>query len=109
MRHWQSALPLPVMECRYEDLVADVEAHARRLVGFTGLPWDPACLDFHRSDRAVQSPSRWQVRQPVHARSVGRWRHYSGALGPLLDVLALSAGDTTNPQASTPSRWTSGT
>ena len=108
MRHWQSALPLPVMECRYEDLVADVEAQARRLVGFTGLPWDPACLDFHRSDRAVQSPSRWQVRQPVHARSVGRWRHYSGALGPLLDVLALADGDTTNPQASTPSRWTSG-
>lgn len=105
MRHWQATLPLPILECHYEDLVAAPEAQARRLVAFIGLPWDPACLDFHASTRAVQSPSRWQVRQPVHARSVGRWRHYAEALGPLFDVLGI---DATTPQASTPSRWTSG-
>lgn len=108
MRHWQAALPLAITECRYEDLVADVETQARALVDFAGLPWDPACLEFHASTRAVQSPSRWQVRQPVHARSAGRWRHYAGSLGPLLDVLGSSAGDTTSPHANTPSGWTSG-
>lgn len=87
MRHWQSVLPLPILESSYEDLVAEPEAHARRIVGFTGLPWDPACLEFHRSDRAVQSPSRWQVREPVHSRSVGRWRNYAAHLGPLSDVI----------------------
>lgn len=76
MRHWQSVSPLPILEMRYEDVVADTEAQARRLIDFAGLPWDPACLEFHRSARAVQTLSRWQVRQPVHARSVGRWRNY---------------------------------
>ena len=87
MRHWQSVLPLPILESTYEALVTDPETQARRIVEFTGLAWDPACLDFHCSDRAVQSPSRWQVRQPVHARSVGRWRNYEAHLGPLLDVI----------------------
>ena len=91
MRHWQSVLPLPIHVSRYEDLVADPEGHARALVGFLGLPWDPACLDFHRGAQNVQSPSRWQVRQPVHGRSVGRWRHYADALAPLLDVLEPDA------------------
>ena len=76
MRHWQSVSPLPILEVRYEDMVTDTEAQARRLIDFAGLPWDPACLQFHRSGRSVQTLSRWQVRQPVHTRSVGRWRHY---------------------------------
>ncbi len=105
MRHWQATLPLPILECAYEDLVDAPEAQARRLVAFVGLPWDPACMDFHASTRAIQSPSRWQVRQPVHARSVGRWRRYAGALGPLFEVLGI---DATTPQARTPSRWDSG-
>lgn len=87
MRHWQRVLPLPILELRYETLVDDFEAQVRRLLAFAGLDWDPACLGFHASERAVQTPSRWQVRQPVHSRSVGRWRHYAFALGPLLDVL----------------------
>lgn len=76
-RHWQAVLPLPMLEVRYESLVEAPEAQARRLVAFLDLPWDPACLDFHRMPGAVQTMSRWQVRQPVHARSVGRWRHFA--------------------------------
>lgn len=76
MRHWQSVGPLPMLELRYEDMVADHEAQVRRLVEFAGLPWDPACLEFHASGRSVQTLSRWQVRQPIHPRSVGRWRRY---------------------------------
>lgn len=83
MRHWQSVLPLPILELQYESLVDAPEAEARRLVDFIGLPWDPACLDFHRSSRGVQTPSRWQVREPIHKRAAGRWRHYADALATL--------------------------
>lgn len=76
MRHWQAVLPLPVLELDYEELVGSPELHMRRLVAFAGLPWSDQCLDFHLNRRAVQTPSRWQVRQPIHPRSVGRWRHY---------------------------------
>jgi tetratricopeptide (TPR) repeat protein len=76
MRHWQAVSPLPILEMRYEDMVADTEQQARRLIDFAGLPWDDACLAFHESARPVQTLSRWQVRQPVHNRSVGRWRNY---------------------------------
>ncbi|WP_024869034.1 tetratricopeptide repeat-containing sulfotransferase family protein [Pseudoxanthomonas suwonensis] len=108
MRHWQAQLPLPVLELHYEALATDPETQARRLVGFAGLDWDPACLEFHRSERGVQTPSRWQVKQPIYTRSIGRWRHYAAHLGPLLDVLdpdayPASVGVATNDQASTPS------
>ena len=89
MRHWQRALPIPILEVDYETLVADFEVGARRIVAFTGLPWDPACLDFHRGAGAVQTPSRWQVRRPVTQGSVGRWRNYAPWLAPLLGA----AGD----------------
>lgn len=88
MRHWQAVLPLPILELRYEALVSAPEPEARRLLDFVGLPWDPACLAFHRSERGVQTPSRWQVKQPMHTRSVGRWRNYAFALEPLMAVLA---------------------
>lgn len=91
MRHWQSVLPLPIHESRYEELATTLEPQSRQLIEFIGLPWDSACLDFHLNDRGVQTPSRWQVRQPIHTRSVGRWRHYAVALQPLLDVLDADA------------------
>lgn len=87
MRHWQSVLPIPILELQYEQLVSSIETESRRIMDFIGLPWDPACLDFHLSERGVQTPSRWQVKQPVHTRSIGRWRNYEAALEPLLEVL----------------------
>jgi hypothetical protein len=80
MRHWQSVLPLPIHELQYESLVESPEPEARRLIAFLDLPWEPACLEFHRSQRAVQTPSRWQVREPIHGRSAGRWRRYADSL-----------------------------
>lgn len=87
MRHWQRVLPNPILELEYEKLVTDPEVQARRLVDFAELDWHPDCLDFHARDRGVQTPSRWQVRQKIHSRSVGRWKNYAFALGPLLAVL----------------------
>ena len=85
--HWKRVLPLPILEVGYEDLVADLEGQSRRLIAFLGLDWDPACLSFHTTGREVWTASHWQVRQPVYASSVGKWRRYERHLGPLIDGL----------------------
>ena len=87
MRHWRAVLPSPMHEISYERLTESLEAESRRLVGFCGLDWDPGCLEFHRTERAVHTASGWQVRQPVYRRSVGRWRNYERHLEPLHTAL----------------------
>lgn len=91
MAHWRAVLPTPVHVVRYEAMVAEPEAESRRLVEFVGLPWDPACLEFHRTDRTILTASSWQARQPIYARSVGRWRNYAAHLGPMLEILGPRA------------------
>lgn len=76
MKHWQAVLPLNILEMCYEETIADLDGQARRLMRFLEVRWDAQCLNFHQVDRAVQTPSRWQVRQPIYTRSVGRWRQY---------------------------------
>lgn len=92
MAHWRAVLPPGVMlDVRYEDMVADLEGQAQRLAAHCGLAWDPACLAFHESSRAVTTPSRAQVREPLYSRAVGRWRRHADALQPLLDALGVDA------------------
>ena len=74
--HWRRTQPLELLEIRYEHLVTDLEPHARRIVQFLDLDWDRACLGFHRARRVVRTASLVQVRQPIHSRSVGRWKNY---------------------------------
>ncbi|MDZ4737304.1 MAG: tetratricopeptide repeat protein [Rhodospirillaceae bacterium] len=87
MAHWRTVLRLPMLEFPYEETVAEPEARSRALVEFAGLEWNDHCLDFHRTDRSVQTISLWQVRQPIYGQSVERWRRYERFLGPLLDGL----------------------
>jgi tetratricopeptide (TPR) repeat protein len=86
MAHWREHLPLPILELGYEETVADLETQARRLTGFLGVEWDARCLDFHQSERAVQTPSRWQVRQPVYRSSMQRWKRYESLLPELMQA-----------------------
>jgi tetratricopeptide (TPR) repeat protein len=88
MAHWQRVQPAPLLEVAYEEAVTDLEAVARRLVAWCGLDWEPACLAFHETVRPVRTASVTQVRQPVYTRSVGRWKHYTGPLGPLFARLS---------------------
>jgi tetratricopeptide (TPR) repeat protein len=91
MAHWHSVLPPGrIIDVRYEDVVGDVEASARRLVAHCGLAWDPRCLDFHQTDRVVRTASATQVRRPIYQSSIGRWRKYENFLGPLVDELACT-------------------
>ena len=89
MDHWRSSLPENViLEVPYEGLVHDQEVWSRRMLEFIGLPWDPRCMDFHRTERTVITASKWQVRQALQHSSIGRWRNYEKFLGPLLHLAA---------------------
>ena len=88
MAHWRAVLPpRTLIEVRYEDLVDDPEGWSRRMLAHIGLPWDPRCLEFHRTDRPVLTASNWQVRQPISKSSVERWRRYERFIGPLRKAL----------------------
>jgi tetratricopeptide (TPR) repeat protein len=88
MAHWREALPIPMYEVQYEELVVRPEPIIRALIDFCGLPWHEACLAFHENRRAVHTVSRMQVRQPVYTGSVGRWQRYAAHLEPLRAALA---------------------
>ena len=90
--YWRRVLPLRMIEIEYEKLVADLEGESRRLIAFLGLDWEPACLEFHRTERVVTTASGWQVRQPLYDRSAGRWRHYRRHLAPLFAALGVEEG-----------------
>jgi tetratricopeptide (TPR) repeat protein len=88
MAHWREVLPKPMIEIEYEQLISDTEQTVRSMLDSCALDWEPACLQFHLTDRGIRTPSRWQVRQPIYGHAVGRWRNYETQLKPLLDVLA---------------------
>jgi hypothetical protein len=92
MSRFQEAAPGRVHRVMYEDVVADLEGEVRRLLSHCGLPFEPACLEFHANTRAVRTASSEQVRQPIYADAVDQWRHYEpwlqplkAALGPVLE------------------------
>lgn len=87
MRHWKESLDLPIFDIQYESLVDDPEGTIRAMLSFCGLEWNPACLRFHESGRAVSTPSYDQVRRPLYTSSVGRWKQYAKYLRPLLSSL----------------------
>ena len=88
MEHWRKVLPAGAfLDVNYEDIVADQEAQARRLIEYCGLEWNDACLEFHKTRRPIRTASLTQVRQPIYTTSVERWRSYEKFLGPLLDAL----------------------
>ena len=82
MRRWSTLFPDRVLQLSYEGLVADQETQTRRLIEFCGLEWDNNCLDFHVNSSAVATPSAAQVRRPINADAVGRWRRHAEALEP---------------------------
>lgn len=87
MAHWHTVLPGRILDVRYEALVTDTEAQARRVLDFCGLEWQAEVLSPDTNTRPSTTASAAQVRQPVHARSVGRWREVAFGLKPLLQRL----------------------
>jgi tetratricopeptide (TPR) repeat protein len=94
MGHWRRVLPTRLLlDVQYEDVVADLEPQARRIVAHCGLEWDDACLAFRTNPRPVRTASAVQVREPIHGGSIGRWRRYGELLAPLLEALGLAEAE----------------
>ena len=69
------------------EVVEDVEGQVRRILDFCGLTFEPSCVEFHKTERAVKTASSEQVRQPIYSSSVNLWRRYQSHLKELSEVL----------------------
>lgn len=87
MNHWKQLYPDDILDVDYDDLVRDPTPVVQRLLAFLGVEWDESVLDFHARESVVKTASVWQVREPLHARSSGRWRHYAEQLTKALGEL----------------------
>ena len=87
MDHWNAMLPGKLLTVQHETLVRDPEAGIRRILAHIGVPFEPACLDFHLTDRAVRTASSEQVRQPINTKGIGTWRKVERHLEPLKTAL----------------------
>jgi len=87
MRHWDAVLPGRVLRVQYEELVDDLQGHVRRVLEFCGLRFEPACVEFHKTERSVRTASSEQVRQPLYREGLDQWRHYEPWLGALRESL----------------------
>jgi len=88
VRHWRTLHPQHVHEIVYEELVAAPEARIRALLEFCGLPFEPGCVDFHKTERDIYTPSAAQVREPLR-RDTARAPRYGALLDPLRAALGL--------------------
>jgi hypothetical protein len=87
MAHWQAVLPLKIHPVDYESLVTDPELNSRALIEHCAVDWDERCLQFHRNDRAVHTPSKWQVRQPMYSSSIDKWRRFEPHLRQIAEKI----------------------
>jgi predicted Zn-dependent protease len=91
MAHWDTVLPGRVLRVLHEDVVDDLEGSVRRILDHCGLPFERACVDFHKTERSVRTPSSEQVRQPIFRDGLDQWRRYEAWLGPLEAALGDAA------------------
>jgi tetratricopeptide (TPR) repeat protein len=87
MEHWDRVLPGRVLRVHHEDVVDDLEGGVRRILEHCELPFEPACLEFHRTQRSVRTASSEQVRQPIFREGLDQWRHFEPWLAPLRAAL----------------------
>ena len=92
MDHWDAVLPGRVLRIRHEEIVEDLEGNVRRLLDYCGLAFEPACLEFYKTERSVRTPSSEQVRRPINREGVDQWRNFEPFLGPLKAALGDLAG-----------------
>ena len=87
MDHWDRVLPGFVLRVEHEDVVEDLEGQVRRMLAFCRLPFEQSCVDYHRTERSIRTPSSEQVRQPIYRSGLEQWRHYERWLGPMKEAL----------------------
>jgi predicted Zn-dependent protease len=87
MAHWDAVLPGRILRVNHEDVVADLDGSVRRILTYCGLPFEPACIDFHKTERSVRTPSSEQVRQPIFRDGLDQWKKFEAWLAPLKDAV----------------------
>ena len=87
MEHWDRVLPGKVLRVWHADTVNDLEGTVRRVLDYCGLPFEPSCLEFYKTERSVRTVSSEQVRRPINRDGLELWRHYEPWLGPLKEAL----------------------
>jgi hypothetical protein len=87
MDHWDAVLPGRVLRVQHEDVIDDLEGNVRRMLDFCGLPFEQACIEYHRSERRVHTASSEQVRRPISREGVDQWRNFEPWLGELRAAL----------------------
>ncbi len=87
MTHWDAVLPGKVLRVQHEELVDDLTGHVSRLLAFCGLNFEPACIEFYKTDRSIRTASSEQVRQPISREGLDQWRHFESWLDPLKKAL----------------------
>ncbi|MHB1827947.1 MAG: tetratricopeptide repeat-containing sulfotransferase family protein [Steroidobacteraceae bacterium] len=87
MRHWDAVLPGKILRIQHEELVTDFPATVQRILEFCDLEPEPACFEFHKTERAIHTPSAEQVRRPINRAGLDHWRHFEPWLAPLREAL----------------------
>ncbi len=87
MDYYDQVMPEAIHRVIYENMVADSETEIRKLLDYCGLPFEEACLDFHKTERAVKTASSEQVRQKINTKGLEAWKPFEDYLGPLKEAL----------------------
>jgi len=87
MRHWDAVLPGRILRVQHEDVVDDLAGSVRRMLDHCGLAFEPACVEFHKTERSVRTPSSEQVRRPIFRDGLDQWKQFEPWLGPLETAL----------------------
>ena len=87
MQHWDRVLPGRILRVQHDAVVDELEGNVRRILSFCGLPFEPACVEFHKTERSVRTASSEQVRQPIFREGLDHWMHYEPWLKPLAEAL----------------------
>lgn len=90
MKHWDEVAPKQVLRVQYENVIANIEGQVNAILDYCGLPFESACLEFHKTERAVRTASSEQVRQPLYKSGVDQWQNFEPYLQPLISKLAPS-------------------
>ena len=94
MAHWDRVLPGFVLRVQHENVVDNLEREVRRVLDFCGLPFEEGCVQYHRTERSVHTPSAEQVRQPINRSGLEQWRRFEPWLDPLKRALGPELAET---------------
>ncbi len=93
MEHMTERFGIEVHDAVYEQTTTDPEGSIRAMLDYVGLPFDRACMEFHKSKKAVHTASVAQIRKPMYTSSMQRWKHYEKHIGSMIEILAPVLAD----------------